>query len=55
MDQNKKKILMEQVAKLDEVLQTLEANFDCENEIPDEYSFLSIVKGNLADWANSDE
>ena len=52
MDQNKKKILMEQVAKLDEVLQTLEANFDCENEIPDEYSFLSIVKGNLQDLVN---
>ena len=53
MDKVKKQLLLEQVAKLDEVLQTLEANFDCENEIPDEYSFLSIVKGNLQDLANS--
>ena len=55
MDENKKNILLEQVAKLEEVLHTLENNFDLEEEIPDEYSFLSIVKENLADRANSVE
>lgn len=49
MEQNKKELLLEQVAKIDGVLKTLETNFDCENEIHDEYSFLSIVKENLQD------
>lgn len=47
MEQNKKKILLEQVEKIDEVLKTLSVNFDCENDIPDEYSFLTIAKENL--------
>lgn len=55
MDENKKNILLEQVAKLEEVLHTLENNFDLEEEIPDEYSFLSIVKENLKDFANNME
>ena len=51
MEQNKKQILLEPVEKLNEVLLTLEANFDCENENSDKYSFLSTIKGNLTDWA----
>ena len=49
MGDNKKDILKEQIEKLDEVLLALKENFDIENEIPDEYSFLSIVKSNLAE------
>ena len=55
MDYNNKQILLEEVGKLDEILKTLDANFDCENEISDEYSFLGIVKDNLADWAINNE
>ena len=47
MNENKKNILQEQVTKLDEVLQTLEKNFNLEEELMDEYSFLSIVKENF--------
>lgn len=53
MGQNKKEILREQVSKLDDVLSKFEANFDCEKEIPNEYSFLSIVKEKLDNFANT--
>lgn len=53
MEQNKKEILHEQVSKLEDVLSTLEANFDCENEILDKYSFLSIEKEKLEEFANT--
>ena len=55
MNENKKNILQEQVTKLDEVLQTLEKNFNLEEELMDEYSFLSIVKENLMDYLDNME
>ena len=50
MDETKKKILEEQVIKLDEVLHVLENNFNLEEELADEYSFLSIVKEKIEDF-----
>lgn len=47
MEQDKKELLKQQVAKLDEILKTLETNFDVESDLADEYSFLSIVAENL--------
>lgn len=47
MNEEKKNILLQQISKLDEVLSVLENNFDIEEELADEYSFLSIVKDNL--------
>jgi len=52
MDSNKKQLLHEQVTKIEEVLNVLKNNFDIENEMPDEYSYLDIVKNNLQDYAN---
>lgn len=49
METEKRNILIEQVNKLESIISLLEKNFDCENEIPDEISFLNIVKENLAD------
>lgn len=49
METGKKDILIEQVNKLEGIIRVLEKNFDCENEIPDEISFLNIVKENLAE------
>lgn len=40
-------MLEQQIEKLEEVLLALDENFDIENEIADEYSFLSIVKQKL--------
>ena len=40
-------MLEQQIEKLKEVLLALDENFDIENEIADEYSFLSIVKQKL--------
>lgn len=54
MEQNKKNILLEQVQKLESVISTLKANFDCESEIADEYSFLNIVKENLTNLSKKD-
>lgn len=51
MEQDKKDILLEQTKKLEEVIQTLTANFKVE-DIADEVSFLNIVKDNLKDWAD---
>lgn len=47
MEQDKMELLQQQVDKLNEVLKTLESNFDVESDLADEYSFLSIVAGNL--------
>jgi len=52
MGANKKQLLVEQVEKIDGILSILKDNFDIENEIPEEYSFLDIVKKQLADYAN---
>lgn len=49
METEKKVILLEQINKLEGIIIVLEKNFDCENEIPDEISFLNIVKNNLAE------
>ena len=51
--EHKKKELQQQIEKINEVLQTLEANFDTVNEIADEYSFLSIAKQQLEAFAES--
>lgn len=52
MEKAKEEILIHQVAKINEFLQVLDANFDVENEIPDEYSYLSIVKQQLEAFAD---
>ena len=50
MNEEKKNILIQQISKLEEVLSVLENNFDLEEELTDEYSFLSIVKDNLKEF-----
>lgn len=50
MEQNKKKLLMEQVDKINEVISTLSENF-AQEDLVDEINFLSVVSGNLKDWA----
>ena len=50
MEQNKKKLLMEQVDKINEVISTLSENF-AQEDIADEINFLSVVSNNLKDWA----
>lgn len=50
METDKRNILLEQVQKLEEVIQTLSANFD-EEDIADEVNFLHIVKQNLEEWS----
>lgn len=47
MEQN---MLMEQVDKIDEVISTLSENF-AQEDITDEINFLSVVTGNLKNWA----
>ena len=46
-----KELLEQQIEKLKKVLLALNENFDMENEIADEYSFLSIVKQKLEAFA----
>ena len=41
---------MEQVDKINEVISTLSENF-AQEDITDEINFLSVVSGNLKDWA----
>ena len=53
MEHKKKELQLQQIEKINEVLQTLEANFDTVNEIADEYSFLSIAKQQLEAFAES--
>lgn len=50
MEQNKKELLLEQVNKINEVILTLSKNF-AQEDIADEINFLSVVSGNLKDWA----
>lgn len=50
MEQNKKELLMEQVDKINEIISTLSENF-VQEDIADEINFLSVVSGNLKDWA----
>lgn len=50
MGKDKKELLKQQVTKLEEILKTLETNFDVESDLADEYSFLSIVAGNLRNY-----
>ena len=50
MEQNKKELLMEQVDNINEVISTLSENF-VQEDIADEINFLSVVSGNLKDWA----
>ena len=49
MNEEKKNILLQQISKLEEVLSVLENNFDIQDELADEYSFLSIVKEKMED------
>ena len=53
MNEEKKNILLEQISKLEEVLNVLENNFDVESELTDEYSFLDIVKDSLKEIAKT--
>ena len=46
MEQNKKELLMEQVNKIDDVLNVLRTQFG--GNYQDEINFLEIVKGNLS-------
>lgn len=50
MEQNKKELLMVQVDKIDKVISTLSEKF-AQEDIADEINFLSVVIGNLKDWA----
>ena len=46
MEQNKKELLMEQVNKIEHVLNVLRTQFG--GDYQDEINFLEIVKGNLS-------
>ena len=46
MEQNKKELLMEQVNKIEDVLNVLRTQFG--GDYQDEINFLEIVKGNLS-------
>ena len=50
MEQNKKKLLLGQIDKINEVISTLSKNFSQE-DVADEINFLSVVRDNLKDWA----
>ena len=50
MEQNKKKLLLGQIDKINEVISTLSENFSQE-EVADKINFLSVVRDNLKDWA----
>ena len=50
MEQNKKKLLLGQIDKINEVISTLSENFS-QREFTDEINFLSVVRDNLKDWA----
>lgn len=49
MEQNKKKLLLGQIYKINEVISTLSENFSQE-EVADKINFLSVVRDNLKDW-----
>jgi hypothetical protein len=50
MEQNKKKLLLGQIDKTDEVISTLSKNFS-QGDVTDEINFLSVVRDKLKDWA----
>ena len=50
MEQNKKKLFLGQIDKINEVISTLSENFSQE-AVTDEINFLSVVRDNLKDWA----
>lgn len=50
MEQNKKKLLLGQIDKINEVISTLSENFS-QKDVADEINFLSVVRDNLKDWA----
>lgn len=50
MEQNKKKLLLGQIDKINEVISTLSENFSQE-DVADEINILSAVRDNLKDWA----
>ena len=50
METNKKKILIEQCQKIQEVIETLTSNFN-EEDLEDDLNFLTIVNANLRNWA----
>ena len=50
MEQNKKKLLLGQIDKINEVISTLSENLSQE-DVADEINFLSVVRDNLKDWA----
>ena len=50
MDEIKKELLLEQVNKIKEVIDTLSNNFTQE-DVTDEINYLAIVRDNLKDWA----
>lgn len=50
MEQNKKKLLLGQIDKINEVISTRSENFSQE-DVADEINFLSVVRDNLKDWA----
>ena len=50
MDEIKKELLLEQINKIKEVIDTLSNNFTQE-DVTDEINYLAIVRDNLKDWA----
>ena len=50
IEQNKKKLLLGQIDKINEVISTLSENFSQE-DVAYEMNFLSVVRDNLKDWA----
>lgn len=53
MEKEKKELLMQQIEKLNEVILALEENFNVEEEMADECSFLSLAKQGLEALAES--
>lgn len=49
MEQNKKKLLLGQIDKINEVISTLSENFS-QGEVTDEINFLSVVRDKLKDF-----
>ena len=50
MEQNKKKLLLGQIDKTDEVISTLSKNFS-QGDVTDEINFLSVVRDKSKDFA----
>ena len=52
MEQNKKKLLLGQNDKINEVISTLSENFS-QGDVADEINFLSVVRDKLKDFHNN--